>query len=117
MAISKAEEYNDHMAKSLIDQIEEMLDRKLDERFDAFEDKLDFKFDSRFDAFEDKLDLKFGAFMEHMDDKFDSLAEALQVTVDMVSQLPTRDEFNEVKADVTTIKLAVRDTNRELHGL
>lgn len=137
MVFANAKSYNIAMGKSLIDQIEELLDRKLDEkldrmldekldrlfdekldaRFDAFEDKLDYKLDARFDAFEGKMDLKFGAFTEHMDDKFDGLAEALQLTNEMVGKLPTRDEFTEVKADITTIKLAVRDTNRELHGL
>lgn len=121
MVFTNTKSYNIAMGKSLIDQIEELLDRKLEEkldaRFDAFEDKLDYKLDARFDVFEGKMDLKFGAFTEHMDDKIDGLAEALQLTNEMVGKLPTGVEFTEVKTDITTIKLAVRDTNRELHGL
>ena len=111
MAYAHFEEYNLNMAMSLIDQIEEVLDRKLEEVLDRkLEEVLDRKL-------EEALDRKVGVILEHFDDKFDSLAKALQLTNEMVSRLPTRDEFNEVKADITTIKLAVRDTNRELHGL
>jgi hypothetical protein len=99
------------MTKPLIDQIEDVLDRKLDEVLDR---KLDEVLDRKLD---EVLDRKLGVVVEHFDDKFDSLAEALQLTNEMVGQLPTREEFNEVKVDITTIKLAVRDTNRELRGL
>jgi hypothetical protein len=83
------------MPKTLIQQIEEVLDRKLDE----------------------KLDEKLGVFVKHVDDRFDGLAEAMMLMNERLMTLPTRDEFNEVKADIATIKIAVRDTNSELHGL
>ena len=93
------------MDKPLIDQIEELLDRKLDKRFDAFGKKLGEEFDH-----------KLGFFIEHMDDKFDSLAEAIQATLEIVSDQPSRGEFNELKDDVKTIKLAVTATNKDLRN-
>jgi hypothetical protein len=107
------------MAMTLIQQIEEVLDRKLEEVLDRkLEEVLDRKLEEVLDRkLDEKLDDKLGVFMEHMDDKFDTLAEVIEIMNERMMELPTRDEFNEVKADIVTIKLAVRDTNREMHGL
>lgn len=107
------------MAQTLIQQIEDVLDRKLEQKLEeVFDRKLDEKLEPLLDRkLDEKLDEKLGVFMEHMDDKFDSLAEAVHLVTDLVSDRPTRQEFEDLKADVNTIKLAVRDTNREMHDL
>jgi hypothetical protein len=88
---------------SLIDEIEEVLDRKLEEALDR---KLD-----------EKLDHKLGALMEYMDGRFDGLAEAVQTTLEIVSNQPSREEFDDLKSEVATIRLAVTATNQDLRKL
>jgi hypothetical protein len=99
---------------ALIDEIETLLDRKLDEKLD---EHLDAKLDTRFEDFEKKFGNKLGAFMEHLDDKFDSLAEAAQTTLEIVSNQPSREEFDALKSEVRTIRSAVTATNQDLRKL
>lgn len=51
-----------------------------------------------------------------LEDIREQMKAVLEISVDtrnLVSHLPTRDEFNELKEDVAAIKLAVKHTNEE----
>jgi len=119
--------------------VEEVFDRKFDEKFDQkFDEKFDQKFDQKMglkpgQTFDEKLDEKLdkklglqsgetldnklGAFVEHIGDKFDSLAEAVSLMSSNMKTLARQSDLDEVKNDVKTIKLAVRETNRDLRHL
>lgn len=107
--------------RDIAEVVEEVLDRKLDEkldkRFAAFEDKIDRKFDTRFAESEVKMDSKMGFFIEHMDDKFDSLAEAISLMGTNMKALARKSDLDEVKSDIKTIKIAVKETNKDIHRL
>ncbi len=133
--------------QDVADVVEEVLDRKLDEKLDkklglqagqTLDDKLGLKpgenlgdklglkpgetLDSKLglrpeETLDDKLDQKFGFFAEHMDNKLDSLAEAVSTINTTMHSLARQSDLEEVKADVKTIKLAVRATNDDLHRL
>lgn len=52
-----------------------------------------------------------------LEDMRSQMQVMLEITIDtrkIVSNLPTREEFNELKDDVHTIKHAVAETNKEL---
>lgn len=52
-----------------------------------------------------------------LEDMRSQMQTILEITIDtrkLVSNLPTREEFNELKEDVHTIKHAVAKTNKEL---
>lgn len=107
--------------------VEEVVDRKLDEKLDKkFDEKLGLKpgetFDEKLDRtleekLDTKLDSKLGAFVEHLDDKFDSLTEAVSLMNTNMQGLARQSDLDQVKEDVRTIKLAVRDTNQDLRTL
>ncbi len=52
--------------------------------------------------------------MEQVVDQNKAVLEAVGDIQQKVADLPTRDEFNELKRDVKTIKAAVTATNRDL---
>lgn len=52
--------------------------------------------------------------LEDIREQMKAVLEVSIGTRNMVAKLPTRDEFNELKDDVITIKTAVKDTNKEL---
>ena len=66
---------------------------------------------------EDDLHRVAGIFSEQIKGELQVIHEVLGDIQNKVSHLPTRDEFNELKADVRTIRAAVKDTNRELHTI
>ncbi len=127
--------YTNRMAQltrqDIAEVVEEVLDRKLDEKLDQ---KLDEKLDEKLglqpgqtlddklglqfgETLDQKLDRKFGAYIEHVDDKFDSLAEVISLMNTTMGSLARQSDLSEVKEDVKTIKLAVADTNKDLHHL
>jgi hypothetical protein len=57
-----------------------------------------------------------GFYYEKTKDDFELIFESLDLIQDKIDKLPTRDEFDELKTEVRTIKLSVIDTNKELHG-
>lgn len=56
-----------------------------------------------------------GFYYEKTKDDFQLVTEAIVSLKEQVDNMPTRDEFNELKDDVKIIKIAVTDTNKELH--
>lgn len=66
---------------------------------------------------EDDLHRVAGIFSERVKDELRVIHEVLGDIQSKVSHLPTRGEFNELKADMRTIRTAVKDTNRELHTI
>ena len=52
--------------------------------------------------------------MEHVVDQNKAVLEAVGDVQRKVADLPTRDEFNELRQDVKTIKAAVGDLSRDL---
>lgn len=52
--------------------------------------------------------------LEEMNSKMQAVLEIVSDNQRVLASQPTRDEFNELKDDVKTIKLAVTDTNKEL---
>ena len=52
--------------------------------------------------------------MEHLIDQNKAVLEAVGDIRAKVEDLTTRDEFNDLRRDVKTIKAAVTDTNRDL---
>jgi archaellum component FlaC len=56
----------------------------------------------------------FSVLMEDQNGKLDAVLEAVGDIRAKVEDLPTRDEFNELKRDVKTIKAAVTDLSRDL---
>ena len=56
----------------------------------------------------------FGVLLEQIVDQNKAVLEAVGDIRAKVEDLPTRDEFNELKQDVKTIKAAVTDLSREL---
>ena len=52
--------------------------------------------------------------MEHVVDQNTAVLEAVGDIQRKVADLPTRDEFNELRQDVKTIKTAVGDLSRDL---
>jgi peptidoglycan hydrolase CwlO-like protein len=56
----------------------------------------------------------FSALMEDQNAKLDAVLEAVGDMQRKMADLPTRDEFNELKQDVKTIKAAVKVTNDDL---
>lgn len=52
--------------------------------------------------------------LEEMRDQMQAMFEIIAETHHTVGTLPTRTEFDEVKADVKTIKHVVTDTNKDL---
>ena len=52
--------------------------------------------------------------MEHVVDQNTAVLEAVGDIQRKVADLPTRDEYNELRQDVKTIKVAVGDLSREL---
>jgi hypothetical protein len=55
-----------------------------------------------------------GLLLEQIRDQNKAVLEAVGDIRAKVENLPTRDEFNELKQDVKTIKAAVTATNRDL---
>jgi hypothetical protein len=55
-----------------------------------------------------------GVLLEQIRDQNKAVLEAVGDIRAKVENLPTRDEFNELKQDVKTIKAAVTTTNRDL---
>ncbi len=55
--------------------------------------------------------------LEAVIDQNDRILEAVGSMREQIADLPTRSEFNELKADVTTIKHAVKETNHDLGKL
>lgn len=106
MALISSGNYTGSMSqltrRDIAEVVGEVLDLKLDEKLDK---KLD-----------EKLDEKLGAFAEHLDDKFDSLVEAVSLMNFNMGKLAKTSDLKAVKQDITTIKLAVTGTNRELRG-
>lgn len=54
---------------------------------------------------------------ESLDSRFGQILETLAFTKERLDNVPTRDEFNELKGDVKAIKQAVTATNRDLANL
>lgn len=52
--------------------------------------------------------------LEDMRSQIQTILEITLDTREQMNNLPTRDEFSELKQDVATIKIAVTDTNKEL---
>lgn len=51
--------------------------------------------------------------LEHFDDKFSQLIESMDVMIDKKLK-PVADDVKDLKSDVAVIKLAVKDTNKDL---
>lgn len=66
---------------------------------------------------EDDLRRVAGIFSEQIKDELQVILEVVSDIQTKMIHLPTREEFNELKADIRTIKAAVKDTNRELHSI
>jgi hypothetical protein len=66
---------------------------------------------------EDDLRRVAGMFSEQVKDELQIIHEVLGDIQLKVAHLPTRDEFNELKADIHTVKATAKDTNRELHTI
>ena len=62
-------------------------------------------------------DNQFGTLLEDIDHKMDGVVEAVGQLQDQVKNLPTRDEFNELKTDVQTIKQVVTEQEGRLTQL
>jgi hypothetical protein len=58
-----------------------------------------------------------GVLLEDMNGKMDGVVEAVGQLQDQVKNLPTRDEFNELKADVQVIKQVVTGQEQRLNQL
>ena len=52
--------------------------------------------------------------LEDINGKFDAVLDGISGIRERVDNLPARDEFNVVKDDIRTIKLAVKGTNKRL---
>lgn len=52
--------------------------------------------------------------LEEMNSKMQAVLEIVSDNQRVLASQPTRDEFNELKAEVATIKVAVTDTNKVL---
>ncbi len=52
--------------------------------------------------------------LEEMNSKMQAVLEIVSDNQRVLQDIPKRDEFNELKADVATIRAAVTDTNKEL---
>lgn len=52
--------------------------------------------------------------LEEMNSKIQAVLESVSDSQRALQDVPKRDEFNELKAEVATIKAAVTDTNKEL---
>jgi peptidoglycan hydrolase CwlO-like protein len=57
---------------------------------------------------------RFSVLMEDQNSKLDAVLEAVGDIQAKVANLPTRDEFNELKQDMKVVKAAVTATNRDL---
>lgn len=56
--------------------------------------------------------------LEDMNGKFDAIMEILIPMQEQVREIPKmKEDITEMKADIRTIKIAVTDTNRDLHKL
>lgn len=58
-----------------------------------------------------------GVLLEDMNSKMDGVVEAVGQLQDQVRNLPTRDEFNELKDDVKTIKSVVTEDSQRITAL
>ena len=58
-----------------------------------------------------------GIYKEALDDKFSQVLEATNSIQETLKEVVKRDEFNELKAEVHTIRPAVTDTNKDLGRL
>jgi hypothetical protein len=63
-------------------------------------------------------DLEHGARIvaEAIEDKLDAVLDVTQTTLKIVSNQPTREEFDDLKGEVRAIKLAVKDTNKDVQN-
>jgi len=52
--------------------------------------------------------------LEDINGKFDAVLDGISGIRERVDNLPARDEFNDVKDDIRTIKSAVKGTNKRL---
>jgi uncharacterized protein YoxC len=59
----------------------------------------------------------FSVLMEQQNAKLDTVLEAVGDIQHKVADLPTRAEFNELRQDVQTIKVAVKVTNHDVTDL
>lgn len=66
---------------------------------------------------DERIDMKLGILMEHLDHKFEQLIETMGVMIEQRVRPIVQEELMEVKADTTTMKLAITETNRDLKGL
>jgi hypothetical protein len=55
-------------------------------------------------------------YYEKFKHQIDLVLESTDFIKKRLEDTPTRTEFNELATDVRTIRVAVTDTNRELHG-
>ncbi len=56
-----------------------------------------------------------GVLIEHNASQTQLILEILQSQQRQIAQLPTRDEFNELKSDLKIVKAAVTDSGAQLH--
>ena len=56
-----------------------------------------------------------GVLLEDVNGKFDVILDAVKGIREKVDDLPTRNEFNELKGDVKTIKAVVTQNNLEIN--
>lgn len=58
-----------------------------------------------------------GVLLEDINGKFDAILDSVKGIRGQVNELPTRNEFDELKDDVKTIKAVVTQTNKDLSKL
>ncbi|MDO8591430.1 MAG: hypothetical protein Q7R60_00695 [bacterium] len=58
-----------------------------------------------------------GVLLEDINGKFDAILDSVKGIREQVNELPTRNEFDELKDDVKTIKAVVTQTNKDLDKL
>lgn len=65
----------------------------------------------------ERIDMKLGILTEHIDHKFEQLLEAMGAMIEPRVRPIVQEELTEVKADISTINLAIKAANHNLKDL